>query len=349
MTDIVVSEKAKSFFRFSDGMATFLKGVKEECTVLDVPSISEKEKVSFLEQKRHHFFKRTDDFFEKTWGLIQEVPEEEKQICREYYIKALYPYIWKDCEFNEYIRAKPLGYDGDFVMMTYIYDYHDKYFGKTLHSKLINKYTCNVDVSRSNLARKEFFKKEISDRVKKNSYSRILSVGCGPAREVVELLREGSLTNEIDFFCLDFEDRAIAFVKEQLASVKYDSKKIRIHFIKVDLIALVRNHIPEAQISDCDMIYISGVFDYLSSRICKRVVQYFFDRLVPQGQLIIANMSFTKAKHRAYYEFLGDWNMNHRHLHDLVEWTDSIKSPHRHELIDVPNCPSYHYIRIIKP
>ena len=60
-----------------------------------------------------------------------------------------------------------------------------------------------------------------------------------------------------------------------------------------------------------DLVYCAGVFDYLSDRVCKRLMNILYDMLEPAGFLVATNVN-TSNPNRNGMEFLLDWHLIHR-------------------------------------
>jgi SAM-dependent methyltransferase len=239
----------------------------------------------------------------------------------------LHPLIEEPAEINRQIFRKPLGYPGDYITMNYIYDYHGnhKYLGKSSYEKIINNYTCNIPFSISNIVRKDFFKKKILEAMDKKQNTKIVSVGSGSMRELLELLKEGRISKNIVFSCLDFEKKALNYIDEELKKIE-DKKKefLNIRYLHNNIIDIIRNKSLKEKLADEDLIYVSGVFDYLKDRFASRLIKELYELLNKKGTLIICNASAENFSHRAYYEMLGEWNMFHRTREELLSWTRDI-------------------------
>ena len=135
-------------------------------------------------------------------------------------------YMRDPVEINRHIYRKPLGYAGDFMVMNYIYDYHGKrYLGRNCYEQLINHYTSNIGISRSNIKRKEFFKEKILALLDYADSPRILSIGCGSARELIELIKEGEFVKTAQFTCFDLEEKALQFVRDSIEQIEKEKTR----------------------------------------------------------------------------------------------------------------------------
>jgi len=83
-----------------------------------------------------------------------------------------------------------------------------------------------------------------------------------------------------------------------------------------------------------DMIYSSGLFDYLSNRIARKLVAHLFDFLDNEATLFVTNAK-NDMDYQAYYEMLGGWKLIHRKEEEVLAWADKIQESHRTELINL--------------
>lgn len=319
----------------------FLFASEQEFNSRDLDLVSDGAKSDFLDKRKSQFFQQLDNYFVALWEHFRYFDKEDfslhKRFCEEHLLSLLY----KDVEINEYIRNQPLGYAGDFRMMNYIYDYYrdQKYLGSTLYTKLINDYTCKTEVACSNIARKDFLKRKILEVASSGPGSRILSVGSGSAREVLELIEEGRFENDIEINLIDLEENAINYVRNQLERISFDRDKIKVKFYLYDLKEIIRNKRIMTDFNGINLIYISGVFDYFSDRLIENILPSLIK--IMKDEIIIFNISSEKAKYRAYYEVLGDWVMYHRTKEDMIKWGDSFRNSLDLKIVDFDACKSY--------
>jgi extracellular factor (EF) 3-hydroxypalmitic acid methyl ester biosynthesis protein len=65
-----------------------------------------------------------------------------------------------------------------------------------------------------------------------------------------------------------------------------------------------------------DVVYCAGVFDYLSDRICKRLMDIFYDMLKPGGLLVATNVDASNPS-RNGMECLLEWHLIYRNYMQL--------------------------------
>lgn len=313
-----------NFVNLTEEIKGYLTDVKAKFDQFDSQHSSRKDRINFLNQNKISIYEKLTDHFKKIWQFVNELNKADYLIYQKYYQKMILPFFL-EAEINRYIYSKPLGYAGDFRMMNYIFDYSRNFLGETGFEMLINYYTCNISISQSNIERRDYLKSNILNMVRAKGNPRIISVGGGPLRELIELLLENKINRSFHFFCLDFEPLAIDFVKSQMEKIDDSSKKnIIMEYLNINVKDLLKDKVLLEMIKNQDLIYISGVFDYLSDRFCSRLLHICWGLLREGGKLIICNTNLNGKSLRAYFEFLGEWKMNFRTKESMLQWTKDI-------------------------
>jgi extracellular factor (EF) 3-hydroxypalmitic acid methyl ester biosynthesis protein len=60
-----------------------------------------------------------------------------------------------------------------------------------------------------------------------------------------------------------------------------------------------------------DFVYCSGLFDYLSDRICAKLIQLFFSMLRKGGKVLVTNMH-SSVKDNCFMELVTEWHLIYR-------------------------------------
>lgn len=336
-----------NFTKKIEDFRILMKEVRNECINLDrtQKNNNEEDTINSLKSK----YKNTiDTFFEELWA-ISDYPNDGYEKKAKYLMSQLDEFFINDIEVTSYIRKRPLGYAGDFVTMNFIYDFNcHNFLGDNYYQKFINNYTCTIKVSNSNIGRKRIIKQRLMEKINNsNDEKKILSLGSGPAREIIELINEKQLLKPATFYCLDFEEKAIRFIKDRLSEMDRDPSKTKIHFLHENLLNVIKRGktiLPENSI---DFVYISGVFDYFSSKVCQRMLLNMLPIIKASSaeKLLFFNMSSEEESGRAFYEMLGRWEMIHRTSHELLDWEKEFNG-HKFYFKKEIDCPSYHIVEI---
>jgi|GEM_PF-823197 len=333
-----------------NSMRHFLQDIKNRFDEFDMAFPSVQKQMRFIEQSKREIYNKLDNYFGQIWDITMKYGEEGYNVHKSYFQQMLHPLVEEIVEINRHIYRKPLGYAGDYMVMNYIYDYHkERYLGSSSYEMLINNYTCNIPISRSNITRKEFFKREILETIETKDNARIMSVGCGPLRELIELLKEETIIKPFTFKCVDFEKGAIDYVKKALEEIDRERKQfLSIEYFHQNIIDIIKNREIKEKIKEQDLVYCSGVIDYLRDKIAARLVRELFQLLRNRGVLIICNAALKGSSHRAYYEMLGEWNMFHRTKDVILDWAKDLKNVQKIVFEKAPDCNKYLFLKIKK-
>ena len=155
--------------------------------------------------------------------------------------------------------------------------------------------------------------------VRAGKTARILNIGCGPAWEVQDFLKQTHLSNQADFTLLDFNAETLAHAGQQLVRVKNDfSRRTVIRTLQLSVYELLkRTQRTHDGAEKFDLIYCAGLFDYLAPQTCQALIDLWYDSLTPGGLMLIANMNDTKP-FRNFIEFILDWQLIYRDSREIL-------------------------------
>ncbi|MCQ9206784.1 MAG: methyltransferase domain-containing protein [Omnitrophica bacterium] len=211
-------------------------------------------------------------------------------------------------DYSEWSIKKPLGYAGDYKIIDEIYRNDPQTTG---FNRLFDNYYQMSAICVGVRNRKNDFKKIlykfISKKPKKSI--RIMNLACGSCREILELLSQNSLPNKnITFDCYDNDERALEYAKNSLK--KYSN----INFIKENALRLSATKQITLRIKKkYDIVYTTGLFDYLNNRIAARLIENLKILLKINGILVVANVRDKYSNPSVHYmEWAGDWNLIYR-------------------------------------
>jgi len=340
----------KNFVFLLKEIQQFLQDVKGKFDNFDKVNKNQQKQIDFIETNKKEIFTKLDTYFNKVWAIIKDFERDKYIVHQSYYQRVLGYLLLELIETNRHVYQKPLGYPGDFIMMNYIYDYHKgNYLGNSAYEKLINNYTCNIPISCSNIRRKDFLKKIIIEALEKSSDTKILSFACGPARELLELLREGKINKLLVFKCLDPEKKALDYISTEINKIELSKKMmLSIEYLYRDIASIIRDKNLKKSLQGQDLIYAFGIFDYLSEKMASRLTKELYELLQYGGKLVIFNASSKNNSYRAYYELLGEWNMVHRTEEQMLSWTKDIGNTAEIKFEDLFKGNSYLCLSIAK-
>jgi len=252
---------------------------------------------------------------EKFEELAYAIPEEHYGVHQEFVRRHWQP-LFLCSPFGRRTFYKPLGYAGDYEMMNMIHRHQPE--GGSLYEKLIHFLLVSQWPAQSVRNRVAHLKEHLLDEtarvVRAGRRARVLNIGCGPAREVQDFLRESPLGNHVDFVLLDFNEETLGHAGAQINRLKGPfSQQTTVATRQVSVHHLLRQNTRERSALEpgFDLIYCGGLFDYLSEPTCRALVQLFYDWLLPGGMVIVANMNDSKP-FRNFIEFVLDWQLIYR-------------------------------------
>jgi extracellular factor (EF) 3-hydroxypalmitic acid methyl ester biosynthesis protein len=248
--------------------------------------------------------------------LAYAIPEEHYGAHQEFVRRHWQP-LFLGSPFGRRTFYKPLGYAGDYEMMNMIH--RNRPEGGSLYEKLIHFLLVSqwpAQSVRNRIAHlKDRLLQEAARAARAGRRARVLNVGCGPAREVQDFVKETPLANEVDFVLLDFNEETLHYAVSQIAQAKAQlAPRAGVETRKVSVHHLLRQHahqVPVAADPGYDLIYCGGLFDYLSEPTSQALVNLFYDWLRPGGMVVTANMNDSKP-FRNFIEFVLDWQLIYR-------------------------------------
>ena len=198
---------------------------------------------------------------------------------------------------------KPRGYAGDAVLIDYIYTENPRIAGNQAISALgetIFRFTTAAPASAGVRARRDIMACIIDESCAVVDRPHILSVACGHLREAT--LCRSVLSGHVGrFVALDQDQLSLDVVKDATA----DRGVIP---VCSSIKSLFRGDIAQERF---DLIYSTGLYDYLDDRIAGKLTCRLFDMLNPGGRLVIANF-LPDIWCAAFMETFMGWKLVYR-------------------------------------
>ncbi len=236
----------------------------------------------------------------------------------KYYIrKHLHPLILC-APFTFRTFQKPLGYAGDYEMVAMMM--RDSFEGSSMYAKLVNSAFLEMAPVIAHRNRITFLQNAIRSSVKNNATesesAKILNLGCGPAREIQQFIELDAESNRADFTLLDFNAETLQYTSSTLAKIiKSHNRDTQIKYIERSVNQLLRQSNRgdiDMEWESFDLVYCAGLFDYLSQKVCKKLVDLFYRLIKPGGKVIVTNVSKDNPRIGSM-ELLLEWNLIYRH------------------------------------
>jgi extracellular factor (EF) 3-hydroxypalmitic acid methyl ester biosynthesis protein len=215
---------------------------------------------------------------------------------------------------------KPLGYAGDYEMVNMIL--RDPLEGSSLFAKSVNLWFLTQAPAAAHRNRIQYLTKllieETRQRQNRASPMRVFDLGCGPAWEVQQFIAEDEISDYTSFTLVDFNDETLEHVGTVMKDLtRKFARATRIELIKKSVHQFLKEDIkPGLNRPRYDLIYCAGIFDYLSDRICKRLMNIYYSMLEPGGLLVATNVDASNPS-RNGMEYLLEWHLTYRNEQQL--------------------------------
>jgi extracellular factor (EF) 3-hydroxypalmitic acid methyl ester biosynthesis protein len=255
-----------------------------------------------------------DSLFAKFEEVAENVGPDLVPHHRNYAKRQLHPHLL--CSpFAYRTYHKPLGYAGDYEMVNMIV--RDPAEGSSLFSKTINLWMLSQAPAVAHRNRIQYLTGILAQETRRVTAegrpARIFNLGCGPAREIQTFLADDELSDRALFTLLDFNDETLQHTGKVLRDlVDQMGRKTGLEMLKKSVHQVLKEESkPRPFHERYDVVYCAGVFDYMSDRICKRLMNIFYEMLEPGGLLCATNVDVTNPWQKSL-EFLLEWHLIHR-------------------------------------
>ncbi|MCJ8502280.1 cyclic nucleotide-binding domain-containing protein [Desulfatitalea alkaliphila] len=255
-----------------------------------------------------------DRFFEKVRHAAALADTRgHAELMWGYMFKELFPYLARS-RFYERAYYKPKGYAGDFFMIERIYRNQpdgDGKFGRLIDGWLLKRVPARAVRNRRRLLHR-ILDRLCRERLHGPGPIRIMNLACGPCRELFDLVGGADYSDRIDALCVDIDAEALQFAHTQVDPRNHGA---RVRFMHENVIrwALGRSR---QQFDAQDLIYTSGLCDYLDRRLVKALIEQCHSCLKPGGVLIIGNFAPANPD-RALMDHLMYWRLIYRDRAEL--------------------------------
>ncbi len=219
-------------------------------------------------------------------------------------------------------REKPHGYAGDFEMLDQIA--HDQ-IDQELLPGAFDRYFQDQAAPKAVRNRTQQIADQIVQTVRRRSdHVKICSVGSGPAADLKRAIEqlETNETSRMEVALFDLDPTALELAKSRL-----EAFQVNVNAHRVNLFRIARVQKLSSLLADSDLIFCSGLFDYLSHDDAVGMLRMFWQQLRQDGRLMAFNFS-TQNRSRAYMEWFGNWYLVYRTIDQMRQlaldagWSD---------------------------
>ena len=277
--------------------------------------------LSIIERLNNLILPVTQDIFDRFEEIASNISEDVSAVHRSYTRRQMHPIVL--CSpFMHRVFHKPLGYAGDYEMVNMIL--RDPVEGSSLFARVLNSHFVSLPAAEAHRNRVKYLTEMLSNetrrRAKQGLNTRIFNLGCGPAKEVQSFLAFDDLCDRAELSLLDFNEETLERTGSILSDIKMKLRRTtRLNMIKRSVHQILKEGAKIGEVetgAQYDVVYCAGLFDYLSDRICKRLLEIFYEMLAPGGLLVATNVEASNPT-RGVMEYIMDWYLIYRNAEQL--------------------------------
>lgn len=245
------------------------------------------------------------------------LPAEQVAEARSVAQAALHPFVLQ-APFVRRAYEKPLGYPGDYGMVRYILE--NPFQGDSAYAQLLNWFFLRYDVAQGHRNRISILERklhQLADRAQADGMVyRVLTIGCGPAEETYRVLRDHPSAHLLDVTLLDFNRETLDWALTRIESLQAGRPlKAAVAGVEESVFTLAKKR-PSELTPEYDFVVCAGLFDYLSDRLCSRVMEYGLNVLNPGGLLLVTNVSQVLSAE--FMSLVMEWELIYRTKDELA-------------------------------
>lgn len=274
-----------------------------------------------IEELRQPIVPAISALFGRFEEIAGSIPAELQPVHRTYIKRQIHPLVLSS-PFIYRTFQKPLGYAGDYQMVNMILS--DPHEGSSLFAKMLNVWILSQAPAEAHRNRIQYLTKQLAEETRRvarhGRQAHIFNLGCGPAKEVQDFLIQQDICERAQIVLLDFNDETLQHTGKLLEDIKMRYRRMTpIQLVKRSVHQILKEGTRLNGVSPdrkYDFLYCAGLFDYLSDRICKRLMNQFYDALAPGGLLIATNVD-TSNPIRNLMEYVQEWHLVYRNTKQL--------------------------------
>lgn len=241
------------------------------------------------------------------------MPAEYVPLIWGYVFKELFPYFMRS-RLAERAYYKPKGFAGDFKMIEQIYRMMpegDGKLGYLIDGWLLKQIPPQAVRNRRRLLC-DMLDRLCRQRLNGGRPLHIMNLACGPCRELFDLLARCDYSQFINALCIDIDAEALQFANRYVNTTPHQAS---VRFMHENVIKWALGR-AKHDFGPQDIIYSSGLCDYLDRRLVTRLIERCHGQLTTGGALVIGN--FTPANpDRQFMDNIMYWRLIHRDENEM--------------------------------
>jgi hypothetical protein len=258
-----------------------------ECLIGDLVHDSFQKNMSFLDLciSNSLSFQEGMQACSAAYGLLNSIGLDQSNMYR-----SAFHSFWMLSATLRRCFEKPAGYAGDWKTILMLYE--NQPVGSDTLSKAIDTWALNTASARA----VRYRRKMLTERLREVGKGRVLSLGSGPAVEVLDCLRDGC---EFLIDLVDIDESALLRVYGE-ASQMGRGAQVNTHRININKLASC--NLPD----NYDLIYSAGLIDYFDDSQCLNLLNWCSYHVLNEGEIILGNFK-TDHTDRQLLDTVLNW------------------------------------------
>ena len=266
-------------------------------------------------------------------GQSRGFDEGVAKIARGYAGRELLSLVYP-CPIHSRAFEKPLGYAGDYKLMTLLMS--DVLEGEGLFGRFLHFLTQNYTLGRAVRSREQTMRMQVRRVVTSSKHPvRIMSLACGPAFELQRMIRElGPIDQPVELILVDQDEETLRYCHEELSrallSRPRDSGVLSLNCLHLSVLQVLRpkgereRRFVTSNLRDIDLIYSAGLYDYLPRPLAAKLTRRLYSMLTPGGEMFLGNLKDCSDS-SWMMEYVSAWILEYREPEQMLNLATGLK------------------------
>ena len=253
--------------------------------------------------------------------LVRGYSREEHEL-HAYYLRRQLNGVITASAFLKHSNMRPRGFAGDSKLMSMIY--RNEYEGATVFQKMLHKHAVDSAAARAVRNQKKLVADLVFQTEKNLKLSRknvkILSVGCGPAAELENILLTPDICERFHFTLLDQDIQALEEASVNIKNISLRKGVEPNHrFVSESVRTMTGISDLASEWGTFHFIYALGLLDYLNDCVAAVLIEKLYQLLEPGGMLLAGNFHGQNPD-RTYMDYWMDWPLVYRNEKKMLSF-----------------------------
>lgn len=269
--------------------------------------VSAEDERLYLEEIIPSVFSRIRAFITELNRIAPTIDPSEEGLYKQLLRKRLERFLRRSplaCS----IMDKMHGYHGDFETVKQFFA--NPFIGSSLFGKLMNRFIMSLEPVSAHVNRISYLYEQILTRYRESENGiRVLSLGSGPAEEVLRFIKDHDFEKPIHVALIDMDAHALADFYERVQFLQ--KPNVEINLVNFNIINILVGKKTDLRPQSYDLTYCAGMFDYFKDRFCRKFISFMIDLTAEGGNFIYTNVH-SRNFARYFMDYGGGWEIYHR-------------------------------------